>query len=898
MLVACGGGGSGGAPATSAAQLSPAALSFADTPLGVQSPTQAIEIINPGSSTLMIDGVAVSGADAASFRLANGCAASLPPAGSCTVSIAFAPSAAGALSASVIVRSGIASSNAVALSGNGIAPTVSLSAPSANFPTMAVGTASTPQTISVTNTGAGALTIGDITLTGSGAGDFTQRNTCAAPLAPAASCSVTIAFAPTSIGTALASLVLQSNAVTTPAVSLSGVAVVAGSPTLVLKALLANPPAITPYVAASAGLTTDLSASATNIAITSPAGFPAAGNFIARLSDNANTEYVLVTAGAGTPNWVVIRGYNGSAAADFAAAGTSVTYIPLAAQKSATINGTPLTLVAATFTASVGGQAVGTLANPIQNGLYPFTFADGEVRNVTVQNNTMVSWSPALGAGTIMSASVTPTLAPAGVASNAPAEILTQRFDLGAPVYLTQHQRLTRRGALLTGDLAASGAATISVDTTSGFPQNGNFMISTGAEDVLVNVADATTLDVIARAQDGTIATALSASAGTFYQLFEVDFGDGGTQAFYAPGALNSGLHYLGVAGTVGPLKEYQPKQPLSVHFVLNGSYFEVLASGNVSMFAIADGVVQQSANYLVEPSYGGAYWHKFDFGSSRTRHITLFASAYPMSIATSPTDTIAPWDRSQEPFISWDGDSFGQVEGYSWSSAPDGGGLGFYFEMMLDLGITQFDYTGAVGGTGYSQQGGASPPLYPRPKYSGVNRVAAVAAGPAPTLFFCGLGHNDNSIVRAQFAQDTATYWRALRAAWPDTVFVAAQYFFPAAGAAAPLAFQPNPLSTPNDPSILAALTAVGGPWVYVNSNQGTWTNSSGASGTFATPAQPLLTGTGYGGAPGYLGGHSTGVGNGDLMIRDDGIHPSNLGARYLGQKTAAAISAAVAAL
>jgi hypothetical protein len=32
--------------------------------------------------------------------------------------------------------------------------------------------------------------------------------------------------------------------------------------------------------------------------------------------------------------------------------------------------------------------------------------------------------------------------------------------------------------------------------------------------------------------------------------------------------------------------------------------------------------------------------------------------------------------------------------------------------------------------------------------------------------------------------------------------------------------------------------------------------------------------------------------------MIRDDGIHPSNLGARYLGQKTAAAISAAVAAL
>ena len=35
---------------------------------------------------------------------------------------------------------------------------------------------------------------------------------------------------------------------------------------------------------------------------------------------------------------------------------------------------------------------------------------------------------------------------------------------------------------------------------------------------------------------------------------------------------------------------------------------------------------------------------------------------------------------------------------------------------MMLDLGITQFDYTAVVGGTGYSEQPGASLPLFPRP--------------------------------------------------------------------------------------------------------------------------------------------------------------------------------------
>jgi lysophospholipase L1-like esterase len=268
------------------------------------------------------------------------------------------------------------------------------------------------------------------------------------------------------------------------------------------------------------------------------------------------------------------------------------------------------------------------------------------------------------------------------------------------------------------------------------------------------------------------------------------------------------------------------------------------------------------------------------------------------MAIAYPVGATLQPWDRSKDLFISWDGDSFGQAEGYSWSSAPDTGGLGFYFEAMLDLGLSQFDYVGVVGGTGYSQEGPASPPAFPRPKYSGAQRVAAVAAGPAPSIFLCGLGHNDNAIDRVQFAADTRAYWATLRAAWPTSVLVAAQYYFPAAGPAAPQAFEPNPLSTPNDPAILAALRAAGGPWVFVNTNQGTWQNSSGATGSIGPVGQPLLTGTGYGGAPGYAGGHTTGVGNGDTMIRDDGIHPSNLGAQFLGSRTAAAIIAGVLAL
>jgi hypothetical protein len=526
-------------------------------------------------------------------------------------------------------------------------------------------------------------------------------------------------------------------------------------------------------------------------------------------------------------------------------------------------------------------------------------FDSGESRDVTVQTGTLASWSTALAPGSVTTAMTTLTLAPSGTTSTDPAQLLTQRFDLGAPVYITQQTRLARRGAILTADLPASGAAAMTVDSTADFPQSGTFLVNSGYEDILVKVVDGTTLAIVARAQNGTSATALTGAATTFYQVMEVDFGaGGGTQAFYVPGALNSGKSYLGVAPTVGALREYVPKLPMALHFVLDGSYFELLASGNIAAFVIADGVVQHPPNAIAEPSYGGRFWHKFDFGSRKVRKITLLLSAYPMSIAWASSDTLTPWDRSQDALVSFDGDSFGQSEGYSWQSTPDGQGLGLYLEALLALGITQLDYAAPIGGTGYSQEGPAQPPLYPRPKYSAAHRVAAVVGGPAPSIFIGGMGHNDNGIVRQQFAADTLAYWSAVRTAWPSTILVAAQYFFPAAGPVAPEAFEPNPLSTPNDPTILAALEAAGGPWVFINTNSGTWMNSSGATGVIGVSGQPLITGTGYGGAPGYAGGHTTGVGNGDLMIRDDGIHPSNLGARYLGTMTAEAITAGILAL
>ena len=55
---------------------------------------------------------------------------------------------------------------------------------SLTFASQGQGTASPSQGILVTNTGNANLTFSSITVTGTNAGDFTQTNTCASPIAP------------------------------------------------------------------------------------------------------------------------------------------------------------------------------------------------------------------------------------------------------------------------------------------------------------------------------------------------------------------------------------------------------------------------------------------------------------------------------------------------------------------------------------------------------------------------------------------------------------------------------------------------------------------------------------------------------------------------------------------
>ncbi len=100
------------------------------------------------------------------------------------------------------------------------APVVSLSASALNFGTVNVGATSAAQTSTLTNTGNAALVVGTVTRTGANAADFTVgTDTCSGQtIAPNASCSLGVTFAPTAAGARAAQLSVPSNASGSPTV--------------------------------------------------------------------------------------------------------------------------------------------------------------------------------------------------------------------------------------------------------------------------------------------------------------------------------------------------------------------------------------------------------------------------------------------------------------------------------------------------------------------------------------------------------------------------------------------------------------------------------------------------------------------------------------------------------
>jgi hypothetical protein len=98
-----------------------------------------------------------------------------------------------------------------------------LSKTSLSFGNQVIGGTSTPQTVTLMNTGSKALSKPGITISGANSRDFAQTNTCGSSLTTGATCTINVTFTPRVSGAESATLRVNDNAVNSPqTVALSG----------------------------------------------------------------------------------------------------------------------------------------------------------------------------------------------------------------------------------------------------------------------------------------------------------------------------------------------------------------------------------------------------------------------------------------------------------------------------------------------------------------------------------------------------------------------------------------------------------------------------------------------------------------------------------------------------
>lgn len=111
------------------AVLTPASVSFPSTAVGKTSVAQTVTLSNPGTATLKITGITVTGANPGDFGLSKTCGTKLSKGASCSISVTFIPASAASLTATVSVAdSATGSPHTVALSGTGVGDSASAQA--------------------------------------------------------------------------------------------------------------------------------------------------------------------------------------------------------------------------------------------------------------------------------------------------------------------------------------------------------------------------------------------------------------------------------------------------------------------------------------------------------------------------------------------------------------------------------------------------------------------------------------------------------------------------------------------------------------------------------------------------------------------------------------------------
>jgi hypothetical protein len=159
--------------------------------VGTPTALPVLTLTNVGNLALTINGISASG----DYTQTNNCGSSVGAGQACAIRVVFTPAAAGPRNGSLQINDGdSASPQIVPLTGQGTF--ASLSATSLNFGNQLVNTPSAEQTVTLTNNGTTSLGIRSVIASG----DYSQSNTCNAPLGPSGSCSISVTFNPSAVG--------------------------------------------------------------------------------------------------------------------------------------------------------------------------------------------------------------------------------------------------------------------------------------------------------------------------------------------------------------------------------------------------------------------------------------------------------------------------------------------------------------------------------------------------------------------------------------------------------------------------------------------------------------------------------------------------------------------------
>jgi Abnormal spindle-like microcephaly-assoc'd, ASPM-SPD-2-Hydin/Galactose oxidase, central domain len=230
-----------GAATTSTLTFAPTSLTFASQNVGTSSAPQTVVVTNTGTAAVQFTGLAITGTNSGDFALGE---ATCSPTGTlaggatCTIVVAFTPSATGARTAAISVAdSATGSPQSVPLNGTGAnagTPTLTIAPTTLTFAAQTVAVTSAPMNVTVTNSGKSAAQFTSFSITGTNSGDYALASASTGAcnptgtLAAGANCTIAITFTPTAVGTRTATLSIADNATGSPqAVTLTGTAIAA-----------------------------------------------------------------------------------------------------------------------------------------------------------------------------------------------------------------------------------------------------------------------------------------------------------------------------------------------------------------------------------------------------------------------------------------------------------------------------------------------------------------------------------------------------------------------------------------------------------------------------------------------------------------------------------------------